>query len=474
MMIYGNEVKRIPRELKEALKIGGYSLIIKGLAGTGKTTLALELISSLEQENMTGIYFTARVAPAQLVSHYPWALKVIPKERFIDARGGLMVQDVPYATVIKYSDVPDFLKNLFYMIDIAPKKPVTVVIDSLEELKANLSFPEDNFSIERRLLELSYQNTANIIFITERKKVGKLDYLVDGIIKLERVIENGRVFRYFIIEKMRGIPIASPVYIYTLEKAHFSYLTPHNKELKEDCIQKDFYKYLFRSSLPTEEVENTNNEYSLIKYVMLNSSATLFTVSKDIGANYFIFLFGYLEVSLENKEKVIFVPSMEIKYPRVQQLAQILSKIYSDEVGNLHTIDPMEIYEKSLSPRQILEILENKIISLQKEKDNNPIHLVMVLNKYKFSTDKSHMDINSFIDELLKFVAVYKIRLTVFNISQNYMNESIQSRFTAHLLLSKKQGAPIVTGISPHTNHFSIGLLKNGENKYFLKLVPII
>ena len=472
-MIYGNEVKRIPKELKEALRIGGYSLIIKGLAGTGKTTLALELISSLEQENMTGIYFTARVAPAQLVSHYPWALKVIPKERFIDARGGLMVQDVPYATVIKYSDVPDFLKNLFYMIDIAPKKPVTVVIDSLEELKANLSFPEDNFSIERRLLELSYQNTANIIFVTERKEVGKLDYLVDGIIRLERVIENGRVFRYFIIEKLRGTPVTRPVYIYTLEGAHFSYLTPHGQQLKEEDIQKDFFKHLFKSSLSTEE--DNDREYALIRDIILNSSATLFSVAKETGANYFLFLFGYLEVCLENKEQVIFVPSMEIKYPSVQQLAQVLSKVYSDEISNLHVIDPMEIYEKELSLKQILEILENKIVSLQKEKELSPIHLVMVLNKYKFSTDKSHMDINSFIDELLKFVATYKIRLTVFNISQNYMNENIQSRFTAHLLLSRKLGAHFVTGISPYTNHFSIGLLKNDENnKYYLKLVPIL
>ncbi|MCD6483892.1 MAG: hypothetical protein J7L47_02135 [Candidatus Odinarchaeota archaeon] len=470
MIIYGNEVKRIPKELKKALKIGGYSLIIKGLAGTGKTTLALELISSLEQENATGIYFTARVAPAQLVSHYPWALKDIPKERFIDARGGLMVQDVPYATVIKYSDVPEFLKNLFYMIDIAPKKPVTVVIDSLEELKANLSFPEENFSIERRLLELSYQNTANIIFITERKEVGKLDYLVDGIIKLERIIENGRIFRYFIIEKMRGIPVTRPVYIYTLKGAHFSYLTPHNQQFNEKDIQKDFFKYLFKSSLLTEK--NNDKDYELINDIVLHSSATLFSVAREIGTNYFLFLFGYLEACLENKEQVIFVPSMEVKYTIVQQLGQVLSKVYSDEVSNLHVIDPMEIYEKDLSLRQILETLENKIVSLQEE--HSPIHLVMVLNKYKFSTDKSNMDINSFIDELLKFVATYKIRLTVFNISQNHMNENIQSRFTAHLSLSKKLGAQIMTGISPYTNHFSIGLLKNNNNRYYLKLVPIL
>ena len=473
MMIYGDEIKRIPEELTNALKRDGYSLIIKGLAGTGKTTLALELISSLEQENMTGIYFTARVAPAQLISHYPWALKVIPKERFIDARGSLMVKEVPYATVIKYSDVPDFLKNLFYMIDIAPKKPVTVVIDSLEELKANLSFPEENFSIERRLLELSYQNAANIIFITEHQDVGKLDYLVDGIIKLERIIENGRVFRYFVIEKLRGIPLENPVYIYPLENAHFSYLAPQNIQLNEKNIQNDFFSLFFKSLHPSHEDENNLREYNVIKDIFLNSSATLFSVSKEIGANYFLFLFAYLEACLKNKEQVIFVPTLEIKYPNVQQIGLILTKAYSEEVKNLYTIDPIEIYEKGLTLKHVLEILESRIKTLQQEKRANSVHLVIVLNSYKFQRNRGDISINSFIDELLKLVSLYKIRLTVFNISQNHMSENIQSRFTAHLMLGKKLGAQIVSGISPYTNHFSIGLLKR-NNKYYLKLLPIL
>ncbi len=52
-------------------KPGGHSLIIRGEAGTGKTTLALQLIEELSQYNNSH-YLSTRVSDLLLLVQFPW------------------------------------------------------------------------------------------------------------------------------------------------------------------------------------------------------------------------------------------------------------------------------------------------------------------------------------------------------------------------------------------------------------------
>ncbi|HUL39563.1 MAG TPA: gas vesicle protein GvpD P-loop domain-containing protein, partial [Methanomassiliicoccales archaeon] len=62
----------LPAELRSFLLVrGGRSLIIRGNAGTGKTTLALQLVEELaEIEN--SFYFSTRVSDSVLLGQFPW------------------------------------------------------------------------------------------------------------------------------------------------------------------------------------------------------------------------------------------------------------------------------------------------------------------------------------------------------------------------------------------------------------------
>jgi len=56
----------LPREINEFFQIdGGQTLLIKGLPGTGKTTLALEIMNSLCREH-NGLYISTRIDPRRL------------------------------------------------------------------------------------------------------------------------------------------------------------------------------------------------------------------------------------------------------------------------------------------------------------------------------------------------------------------------------------------------------------------------
>src|SRR5215831_14888526 len=48
-----------------------YSLLIKGFAGTGKTTLSLTILRALKAQSKF-FYISTRTSPKQLFQYYPW------------------------------------------------------------------------------------------------------------------------------------------------------------------------------------------------------------------------------------------------------------------------------------------------------------------------------------------------------------------------------------------------------------------
>src|SRR2546427_4709088 len=61
----------IPKEMMEFIKQDTYSLLLKGSAGTGKTTLALTILHELGI-NKNCLYISTRISPEQLFNYYPW------------------------------------------------------------------------------------------------------------------------------------------------------------------------------------------------------------------------------------------------------------------------------------------------------------------------------------------------------------------------------------------------------------------
>src|SRR5712691_2092041 len=65
-------VGRIPREIVEFFNApGGHSMILKGAAGTGKTTFALQLTEELG-EVAASHYLSSRVSDESLYNQFPW------------------------------------------------------------------------------------------------------------------------------------------------------------------------------------------------------------------------------------------------------------------------------------------------------------------------------------------------------------------------------------------------------------------
>ncbi|MEX2751834.1 MAG: RAD55 family ATPase, partial [Candidatus Freyarchaeota archaeon] len=229
----------IPSEIARAFNSRTFSLHIKGSAGTGKTILALELGKRFLDGGVV-IYLSARVKPEKFYRLFPWCESWIRQENILDVKSNIFPRDKE-ETLFEYVDKPSFFRSLYSRIVEAGVENITVILDGLEYLKYNVKIPENDYSIECDILEMAEKLNANVIFISETDGEGKLDYLVDGIVRLEKEFIDGQILRKLYIEKIRGVRIENSVYLFTLKDGRFT------------CFEKGIQTYPSTADLPKVE-----------------------------------------------------------------------------------------------------------------------------------------------------------------------------------------------------------------------------
>ena len=160
------------------------TLLIKGLAGTGKTTVALEILKAAGKGK--GAYVSSRVPKELLETHIPAMKETLHDQEFLDIR----LEDA--------SSVLDLVMQLT-----EPKKYRTIVFDSWDALAKELD-QKERLRAEKTLMALAHNSGAQLVFVSEEPGATTIDYLVDGILELVMVEEQDRTVREFIIHKLRG------------------------------------------------------------------------------------------------------------------------------------------------------------------------------------------------------------------------------------------------------------------------------
>ncbi len=255
----------IPGELRTFFgKPGGRSLLVKGGAGSGKTTMALQLLEDLGDPNKS-IYLSSRVSDEALFRQFPWLEKEEMKNRIIDSSRVLLQSlvsdededDLPDSeTVERLSKAKDFLRSVSEE-PLAPPTKVErtrltvllernrmpeieriydrveanlpdksmIIIDSVEGVTNKYSLENEELvtCIQKDLVEGS---NADVVFVLENKEATNLEYLVDGVVKHTFESRDGRRVRNIHIEKLRGTKILQPSYLVTLDNGRFNTFDP--------------------------------------------------------------------------------------------------------------------------------------------------------------------------------------------------------------------------------------------------------
>ncbi len=183
------------------------TVLIKGLAGTGKTTVALEILKAAGQGK--GAYISSRVPKGLLETHIPAMKETIEGQEFLDIR----LEDA--------TSVLDFVMQLT-----EPRKVKTIVFDSWDGLAKELD-QKERLRAEKTLMALANNSGAQFIFVSEEPGATTIDYLVDGIVEVVSVDVQDRTVREFIIHKLRGTKIPQHKYIFTLLEGKFTFFGPY-------------------------------------------------------------------------------------------------------------------------------------------------------------------------------------------------------------------------------------------------------
>lgn len=254
------------------------SLILVGAAGTGKTTFALQILESFK-DKYKGIYLSTRVGDKALYQQFPWIKELEEKTKIIDA-GRLFldslkiaepeiepeqveaarslvrniygeepkkVSRVLYNKYFKDLNIPE-LKRIYNEVDSNLPNRTMIVIDSVEGLASKYRINEEEL-IYTLVKDLVEGGNTNIIFILEKERSDKLEYIADGVIFLEQYLFEGRRIRSLSLDKLRGISTNFKKYLFTLNGGKFTILPPK--------IVFDMSKHFITSIPPTDRYFST-------------------------------------------------------------------------------------------------------------------------------------------------------------------------------------------------------------------------
>jgi len=240
-------------------------LILRGLAGTGKTTLALQMIEELAAVQQS-YYMSTRVSDQSLFRQFPWLLDKVKEGEILKARkkirkkadseqqvekillglaaikgelksekvkaprkelmrlqgiieqGGEETQAEPGEKegelVVSVGPMMPEIEMAYDVVDKALPERTLVVIDSIDALAEKYGVPPSRL-ISTMQKDLVEGCGTNVVYVLETPDQ-LLDYLGDGVVYLSLNSSTGRRIREMDILKLRGCEIRQPKYVYTL------------------------------------------------------------------------------------------------------------------------------------------------------------------------------------------------------------------------------------------------------------------
>lgn len=267
----------------------GYNLLVKGKAGSGKTTFAMSLMAYFTQ--YTPIYLSTRVAPTSIFSQFPWLKSRIAPENIIDATrtyippskqtdpNGIRMKEHLMHT-IRFQTIPEFLKIIYQKIEEYPD-PI-IIIDSWDAI-IHQNFDKKT-NIETLFTEFIRQTNAKLVFIAETDELTQfLEYIVDGVITLEDGTACNRTLRKFAIDKIRAVERRQKAYAYTLHKNRFRYIPPYQIQDRDNINpfipQKDSEEYYSTGNKTLDRIYNGGLKPGTFNLLEIESSVPISTIS---------------------------------------------------------------------------------------------------------------------------------------------------------------------------------------------------
>jgi len=277
----------------------GFSLLLKGEPGSGKTTFALELLNELGAVN--GIYFSLRVTSKSLHKHFPWLKDSANPLIVLDTKKSYVSGLSTYRSVFgNLQSFPEVLCSRLDMIE----GPTTIVLDSWDAVMAQVMDLERKNLLEAEITELVRARGVNLILTSETIETSTLDYMVDGIILVKDVVIDYRHAREAVVKKMRGGAIKQKRYPFTLHNGRFTAFPPFQfQKLKSNV-------HIENIAHPENHLSTGSSDFDrILGGGFRRGSFNVFEVGDDISSWGFQTIIGFAIVNaLREKNWFVYLP----------------------------------------------------------------------------------------------------------------------------------------------------------------------
>lgn len=455
---------RIPSEIHDFFRVEeGQTLLIKGMPGTGKTTLALEIMCSVcEREN--GMYISTRVNPSRVYAMFPWIGGIIPTTNVVNATQKMLLESLRNVgrEGSSYETVLDFFKT--FLDQAGDMDDPMIVIDSWDAIinYTAATLGDAQHSLEQNICEFARDMGIHLIFVSESADLLPLDYIVDGVVTLKNVRmaaplsgENrpeGMTTRYsreIRLDKLRGVEIKQKIYTCTLHDGRFCYFEP---ALENVSPKIGIVCDLDRISDPREDSISTGiGDFDGITGGLNFGSCNVLEIDHGVGKRYYQVLTALASNSVKNGRAVHIVPS--IGYQLAPRDVFVPSNVMVLEPGG----DRDQWYETLFKHWDSL-----------RERTGRPILNILGLDSMEFAFGYERM-LNSTSRMFQKWKETSDVNVVVVKSGQKSI------RMTSHIadtyfVIKELNGGLCLYGLIPRTEpHYMVR-----DERGNIRLVPIV
>lgn len=467
----------IPNEIINALNQNyGFVLLIKGKAGTGKTTLALEILKNVKNP----IYISTRVKTQFLYEQFPGIPESL-KENIIDATAfeipptQSFADDSSFLEFLKLHDLPDFLKTLFLKTDIT--NPGAIIIDSWDAIVALgvTRWGKSENLLSSYILDLVRQKNYNLILILETDQESYLDYLVDGIISLSKYyFESDKQVRELNLLKLRGVKINQPTYLFTLNNGRFTSFSPFMRTMGK--IPENIPLIPDQNSKISSGIQNFD---SILDGGITPGSIFLNEADPYLGyANAYFMIQTILQFLFHGRGVLAVHPPGRLYRNEVRSVKEIVhNDDFVDQFFRIIQIGEGESNLQdmiSMNPatyQEFFDCVPDLADELDPSKERRPFFIILPIDYLPLKFNLAEVN-----PETARIIAKLKRTENIFYLTTMQGNPfigALKNDVDAHFIITRFNGKPVFYGKNPRTNLFAIDYL-NDEGFFDVKLVPIV
>ncbi|MBN2230751.1 MAG: hypothetical protein JW779_14275 [Candidatus Thorarchaeota archaeon] len=224
----------IPPSIEEVLSAqNSFILVVLGSPGTGKSLFVQEILRKFDNSVMIITSAENYTTINQYLSKEidGWENRHVTKS-FSKKMAGEMAEEAVFDQHIQQ----------MLQLDSTPPTGDIVIIDSWTDFIEPLDTTQ-RYLTQQTLIHSARNERKKLVLVTEGnwqdQKSLSLFHSADGVIKLEKIRDNQRMYRQVVIEKMRSHPINQDSFLFTLHHGRFTYIPWYQHEYPAITVERD-------------------------------------------------------------------------------------------------------------------------------------------------------------------------------------------------------------------------------------------